>query len=71
MLALPYEEKKEHMKAVKQQVKESAFQHRQDEDAYIILSFSSFETKSDFCDLLGISTDEKFAKGEEVLKLIE
>jgi ParB-like chromosome segregation protein Spo0J len=26
--ALPYEEKKEHMKAVKQQVKESAFQHR-------------------------------------------
>jgi ParB-like chromosome segregation protein Spo0J len=69
--ALPYEEKKEHMKAVKQQVKESAFQHRQDEDAYIILSFSSFETKSDFCDLLGISTDEKFAKGEEVLKLIE
>lgn len=36
------------MKAVKQQVKESAFQHRQDEDAYIILSFSSFETKSDF-----------------------
>ena len=69
--ALPYEEKKEHMKAVKQQVKESALQHRQDEDAYIILSFSSFEAKSDFCDLLGISTDEKFAKGEEVLKLIE
>ena len=66
-----YNEKKEHMKAVKQQVKESALQRRQDEDAYIMISFSSFEAKSDFCDLLGISTDEKFAKGEEVLKLIE
>lgn len=68
---LSYEEKKEHMKAVKQQVKESALQRQQDENAYIMLSFSSFEAKSDFCDLLGISTDEKFAKGEEVLKLIE
>ena len=27
--------------------------------------------KADFCDLLGISTDDKFAKGEGVLKLIE
>lgn len=70
-IPLSYEEKKEHMKAVKQQVKESALQRQQNENAYIMLSFSSFEAKSDFCDLLGISTDEKFAKGEEVLKLIE
>lgn len=65
-----YDEKKEHMKAVKQQVKESASRHRQDENAYITLSFSSFDGKADFCDLLRISTDEKFAKGEDVLKLI-
>lgn len=66
-----YEEKKRHMKEVKQQVKEQAVQRQQDEEAYITLSFSSFEAKSDFCDLLGISTDYKFAKGEDVLKLIE
>lgn len=66
-----YEEKKEHMKAVKQQVKESALKRQQDENAYIMLSFSSFDAKADFCDLLGISTDERFVKGEDVLKLIE
>ena len=36
-----------------------------------MLSFSSYNTKSDFCDLLGISTDDKFTKGEDVLKLIK
>ena len=66
-----YEEKKEHMKDVKQQVKEKAIQRQQEEEAYITLSFSSFEAKSDLCNLLGISTDDKFAKGEDVLKLIE
>ena len=52
-----YEEKKEHMKAVKQQVRENAIERQQNEEAYIMLSFSSYNTKSDFCDLLGISTD--------------
>lgn len=67
----PYELKKEHMKNVKQQVREQALQRQQDGDAYIMLSFSSFDAKADFCDMLGISTDDKFAKGEDVLKLIE
>lgn len=66
-----YEEKKGHMKEVKQQVKEQALQRQRNEEAYVTLSFSSFDAKSDFCDLLGISTDDKFAKGEDVLKLIE
>ncbi len=66
-----YEEKKEHMKAVKQQVRDSAIERQQNEEAYIMLSFSSYEAKEDFCDLLGISTDDKFAKGEDVLKMIK
>lgn len=65
------EEKKAHMKEVKQQVKEKAEERQLNEEAHIMLSFSSYDAKSDFCDLLGISTDEKFAKGEDVLKLIE
>ena len=66
-----YEEKKEHIKAVKQQVRENAIERQQNEEAYIMLSFSSFEAKSDFCDLLECSTDDKFVKGEAVLRLIK
>jgi hypothetical protein len=66
-----YEEKKEHMKAIKRQVKESAIERQQNEEAYITLSFSSYDAKDDFCDLLGISTDNKFVKGEDVLRLIK
>ena len=65
------EEKKAHMKEVKQQVKAVAKERQLNEEAYIMLSFSSYEAKADFCDLLGIRTDDKFAKGEGVLKLIE
>lgn len=65
------EEKKAHMKEVKQQVKAVAKERQLNEEAYIMLSFSSYEAKADFCGLLGISTDDKFAKGEGVLKLIE
>lgn len=66
-----YEEKKEHMKAVKQQVRENAIERQQNEEAYIMLSFSSFEAKSDFCDLLECSIEDKFVKGEDVLRLIK
>lgn len=66
-----YKEKKDHMKAVKQQVRDSAIERQQNEEAYIMLSFSSYEAKDDFCDLLGFSTDDKFVKGEEVLRLIK
>jgi hypothetical protein len=66
-----YEEKKDHMKDVKRQVAESAIEKQQDEEAYITLSFSTYQAKSDFCDLLEVSIDDKFAKGEEVLRLIK
>lgn len=64
------EEKKQHMKEVKQQVKENAIERQQNEEAFITLSFSSYAAKADLCDLIGISTDDKFAKGEDILKLI-
>ena len=66
-----YEEKKEHMKAVKQQVRESAIERQQNEEAFIMLSCSSYEAKSDFCDLLECSIEDKFVKGEDVLRLIK
>lgn len=65
------QEKKAHMKEVKQQVREAAIEQQRNEEAYLTLSFSTFQAKSDFCDLIGCSTDDKFVKGEEVLKMIE
>lgn len=42
------EEKKAHMKEVKQQVKAVAKERQLNEEAYIMLSFSSYEAKADF-----------------------
>lgn len=66
-----YEDKKQHMKDVKQQVKEMAETRALNENAYITLSFSSFSAFQDFCDLMNIRTNERYAKGEDVLSLIQ
>lgn len=66
-----YEEKKEHVKQMKQQVKEKAIEKQKNEDAFITLSFSTYEAKSAFCEIIGIDPDERFAKGEAVLNMIE
>lgn len=66
-----YEEKKEQVKQMKQQVKEKAIERQKNEDAFITLSFSTYEAKSAFCEIMGIDPDERFAKGETVLNMIE
>lgn len=66
-----YEEKKEQVKQMKQQVKEKAIEKQKNEDAFITLSFSTYEAKSAFCEIIGIDPDERFAKGETVLNMIE
>jgi len=66
-----YEDKKEQVKQMKQQVKEKAIERQKDEDAFITLSFSTYEAKSAFCEIIGIDPDERFAKGETVLNMIE
>ena len=65
------EEKKAHVKEVKEQIKEKAESRQQDDESYIMLSFSDFQAKQAFCELLNIDENEKFAKGEEVLNLIK
>lgn len=66
-----YEEKKEQVKQMKQQVKEKAIEKQKNEDAFITLSFSTYEAKSAFCEIIGIDPDERFAKSETVLNMIE
>lgn len=58
------EEKKAHMKEVKHQVKENAQKQAGNMDAYVMLSFDTYEAKAAFCERFGYEPDMKFIKGE-------
>lgn len=57
-------EKVAHMKEVKQQVKENSQKQAEDMDAYVMLSFDTYEAKAAFMERFGYETDMKFIKGE-------
>lgn len=57
-------EKVAHMKDVKQQVKESAQKKTEDMEAYVMLSFDSYEAKCAFMERFGYEPEMKFIKGE-------
>lgn len=65
------EEKKQHVKDIKEQVRESAERRQADEEAYIMLSFTNADNKQAFCDLFGIDSSEKFMKGEKLLEMMD
>lgn len=60
-----------HMKEVKQQVKDAAQKQAQDMDAYLMLSFDTFEAKAAFCERFGYDPYSKFIKGEVFDEQIE
>ena len=57
-------EKVAHMKDVKQQVKEQAQETATNMDAYLMLSFDTWEAKAAFCERFGYDPYTKFIKGE-------
>lgn len=57
-------EKVAHMKEVKQQVKENAQKTAQNMEAYVMLSFDTYDAKAAFCERFGYDPDMKFIKGE-------
>ena len=60
-----------HMKEVKQQVKEAATRQAQDMDAYVTLSFDTWEAKASFCRRFGYDPYDKFIKGEVFSEQVE
>lgn len=54
----------DHMKEVKQKVKENAIQNAQNMDAYVMLSFDNWEAKAQFCQRFGYDPYIRFIKGE-------
>lgn len=57
-------EKVAHMKEVKHQVKENAQKQAENMDAYVMLSFDTYEAKTAFMERFGYEPDMKFIKGE-------
>ena len=57
-------EKVAHMKDVKQQVKEQAQETAANMDAYLMLSFDTWDAKAAFCERFGYDPYQKFIKGE-------
>ena len=64
-------EKVAHMKDVKQQVKEQAQETAANMDAYLMLSFDTWEAKAAFCERFGYDPYQKFIKGEVFSDQIE
>lgn len=64
------EEKKAAVKASKQTIKEQCEERSRNEQAFITLSFSTYDLKAEFCALLGVDSDARFAKGEDVLRML-
>lgn len=61
----------DHMKEVKQQVKEKSQEQAENMDAYIMLSFDTFKAKAAFCERFGYGRYDKFIKGEVFDQIIE
>ena len=65
------EARKENVKSVKDKVNTIAEEREKRENAFVTLSFSSYEAFVAFMDIMNVSPNERFVKGENVLKLIE
>lgn len=60
-----------HMKEVKAQVRAEAQERAENMEAYVMLSFGSFEAKKAFCLRFDIDPYEKFVKGEVFSDMVE
>ena len=65
------EEKIQHMKDVKAQVKTQAIQNAMNQESYLMLSFDNFQSKREFMARAGYPDDLKFIKGEEFVQRVE
>ena len=64
-------EKVARMKDLKKQVREDSAEKAQDMEAYVMLSFSTYEAKTTFMQRFGYDKDEKFITGEIFSEIIE
>lgn len=65
------QQKIQHMKDVKEQVKTQAIERALDQEAYVMISFDNFKAKQEFLQQAGYPDDLKFIKGEDFINRIE
>ena len=65
-----FDEKVQHMKDVKRQVREQAMERAASLAAYITLSFDNQENKADFLDAFGFPQGTYVVKGEELMAML-
>lgn len=66
-----YEERKAKIKEAKAQTREKTEREAANEQAFLVLSFSTSEAKEALCEMLGLSPAAQYAKGEDFLRMIE
>lgn len=66
-----YEQRKNELLDGKRRNRENAERRAGELNAYITLSFSSYESYLEFCRLAGANPEDKFVKGEPVLTIME
>ncbi|MDR1562269.1 MAG: hypothetical protein LBS54_04170 [Dysgonamonadaceae bacterium] len=67
----PYEERREAMKELKQNIKESIKDNWQASENYFMVSFDNIDNKAAFLELFGYNPDDKYVKGEELMQKTE
>lgn len=66
-----YQNRTNHMKDVKRQVREAAMEKAQNLDAYVTLSFDTFQAKAEFMRFMGYGDYDRFIKGEDFMNRLE
>lgn len=64
-----YDAAKAMVKDGKTRNRDNAMDYAMEDRAYVTLSFSSYENFVAFCDIAGANPNDKFIKGEDILKL--
>ena len=65
------QKKIEQVKAAKQATKNKMQETAEDDDAFIVVSFSNFENKTLFMETIGASIEDKYIKGETLLEMLQ
>ena len=64
------EQKKQHVLDVRQEQDADKMEYSSAQNLYVTLSFATEEAKVAFCEVLGVETDGKFIRGEDVLEML-
>lgn len=69
-MAMTPEQKKQHVLDVRREQNDDKMEYSSVQNLYVTLSFSDEESKTAFCEMMGVEADGQFIKGEDVLAML-